>query len=934
MIYIINTTNPFVSIKLTEKGREQLAQGQLNFSFWGIGDSELNYGREAIVDANPTDIQLSATSKILRPFDRQPNIKTYISPSGATPFQTLDASNTSVIKAVVNNQAKERGFFSVSGNVFTTLTGDTYSPYSQEMSNSNIRGGTVLSGFVSTTNFNVGDIMLLKLINNLATNSSFYSLGTAKGFVALASTAFTITSGSQFFTTGDIGENTLTGAATFGTGSDQGASPAAVADYITLYNTLHALTGTTIITPSDLGSDNYGHGTGVFVPGVYSVTGAINTSVSFPNIILSGAGDFVFISYSGALTTANPVNIILTGGASSDRVYWVMGAAITTGANGILKGNFMSGPSADITIGSTNTLEGRLLSQRSITINGTASTFMLPSGSTGSGSTSTGVGLSNIDALPNLWFKVQGITGNSISVDRKLPNYSAYTNDSIVIIYRGGEVYNTIATGDTTAYWDSGTLSFNAANNITCHDVPVWNMNNVWCENLAGMTGLTAPIPIYEDYTKFGSYQYLGTKNPYLEYFCNSTADTLSFNCNGPGFSYPDDVSKSISIIHYTNNTISSLYGEFLFIDTTNNKTLKIYMPDLMYHRRGFGTGSGTTMGMTFLASGATKFIGSSDIEYVDLIEDVTLISSASTGPLVVGKVFPQLKMVVIHDDEIVAAISYKSNRNWTLPPLAAVVQSPSGGTSTGLLNINDTIYLSYSLENTAATGLTTSLPCQDYVKVTNNSSSPKDIAFRISETDLLPYMRKYESPSYDGLGFYANKFKLIYQIVSNPNTRPDPGAWKSYDFTSSAITGTINQTIDPKLLEIQTPTTTGFVLDMIKDSGSTIFDITQSLSMAPNVSGDTLQFGDERFFYGNLTTYIGATIYKTIFDVNINSSQFNATTNPTRSTDMSTNPPNIKVSEVGIYDSNKNLVCIGKLSIPVPLIAGNTITLELSMDF
>ena len=41
MSYIINSTNPFVSIKLTEKGREQLAQGQLNFSFWGIGDSEI-----------------------------------------------------------------------------------------------------------------------------------------------------------------------------------------------------------------------------------------------------------------------------------------------------------------------------------------------------------------------------------------------------------------------------------------------------------------------------------------------------------------------------------------------------------------------------------------------------------------------------------------------------------------------------------------------------------------------------------------------------------------------------------------------------------------------------------------------------------------------------------------------------------------------------
>lgn len=716
MSYIINSTSPFVSIKLTEKGREQLAQGQLNFAFWGIGDSELNYNREAIVDANSNNASLSGTSKIMRPFDRQPDIKYFITPNGATsPYQVLNNSNINVIKAVVNNQALERGFFEQTSSGYETLTGNTYTPYTQLVANTNFTGGTVLN--IATSAITVGDIILVKLNNDS---------------------------------------------------------------------------------------------------------------------VVSGA------------------------------------------TSGVTNGNSVP--------------------------------------------------------IPYLWFKVQAKTSSSITVDRRLPNYSASTRSSYVIVYRGGEVYETIATGNTTAYWDSGTLSFNASNNITCHDVPVWNMNNVWCENLAGMTGLTAPSPIYEDYTKFGSYQYLGTKNPYLEYLCSTTADTLNFNCNGPGYSYPDDVSKSISIIHYTNNSISSLYGEFLFIDTTKNKTLKLHLPDLMYHRRNYATASGTTQGMVFIASGATQLVGTSEIEYIDLIEDATLISSATTAQ-VVGRVYPQLKTVVIHDDELVAAISYKSNRNWTLPPLAAVIQSPSGSTSTGVLDINDTIYLSYSLENTASTGLTTSLPCQTYVKLTNNSSSPKDIAFRLSETDLLPYMRKFET-GYDGLGFYANKFKLIYQIVQDPNDRPDAGSWKTYDFTTSAITGTINQTINPKLLESQTPTITGFVLDKIKDSVATTFDITQSLGMAPNVSGSTLQFGDERFFYGNLTTYIGASIYKTMFDFDVNASQFNATTNPTRSKDLSTNPPNIKVSEVGVYDSNKNLVCIGKLSIPVALTAGNTITFELSMDF
>ena len=717
MSYIISSTNPFVSVKLTEKGREQLALGQLNFSFWAIGDSEINYDREAIVDANPTDVTLSASSRIMRPFDRQPNIKYFITPSNATTqYQALNASNTNVIKATVNNEAIERGFFVNNVTAYTTSLSTELTPNYQSLSNTDLSGGTSLLLSTATT-YNVGDYIMIKLNND-----------------------------------------TLTG-----------------------------------LTADD-------------------------------------------------------------------------------------------------------------------------STM----------------------AIPNLWFKIQGVTSNLVTVDRNLPMYSADTGTSYVFIYRGGEVYESIATGNTTAYWDSGTLSFNSNVNITCDDVPVWNMNNVWCENLAGMSAST----LYEDYTKFGSYQYLGAKNPYYEYLCENSANTINFNCNGPGISYPDDVSKSISIIHYTNNAISNLYGEFLYVDATSDKIVRVEMPNLMYHRAGYATGSGTTMGMTFIASGATNLIGTSDIQYIDLIEHPDYISTANTTPLVVGKVFPQLKTIVFDDDEIVAAMSYKANRNWTLPPLAANIVAPSGGTSTGLLEPNKTIYLTYTLENNYVSGLTNSLPCQNYIKVTNNSSSAKDIAFRLESTDLLPYMRKIEAIDYDGYGFYADTFKLLYQIVDEDTQRPDPGLWKAYDFTSTGITENINETINPLLLESQTPggvncgVSTGFIMDILKDASSVTYDLIPILNMAPNNQPTYLQFGDERFFYGNIRTFIGATIYKTIFDIRVNSGLFDATTNPTRSTDPATNPADIRISEVGIYDNNQNLVCIGKLSKPVSLTAGNTIMLELSMDF
>ena len=716
MSYIIKNTNPFVSIKLTEKGREQLAQGKLNFSHWAIGDSELNYNREAIVDAATAsgDGTLTGTTRIMRPFDKQPNFKSYITKStDNTPYQDLTTANINVIKAVVNNAATERGFFTATGSSYTTNSTTTYVADSQIIASSGLTGGTSVI-LTSTSAITIGDIILIKLAND--------------------------TSGTIV--------------------SDENTRP-----------------------------------------------------------------------------------------------------------------------------------------------------------------------------LPNLWFKVQDIPfSGTVTVDRTLPNYSAYSVDSQVLVYRGGEVYDSIATGNTTSYWDSGTLSFDSACDITCNDVPVWNMNNIWSEDLAGVTGLTT-TKLYEDYTKYGSYDYLGQKLPYFDYLSEASASTTIDACAVAGTSYLDNITKSISVLHYTNNTISNLYGEFFYIDNANGKTLSIVMPDLMYHRRDYSTATGTTMGMRFLASGSTQYIADSDIEFIDLIEDQSYISSSAT-PMVVGRVYPQLKTVIIHNDEIVAATSYKSNRNWTLPALSATLAAPSGGTSTGVLAVGKTMYVTYSLENsTSSTGLTSSLPCQTYVKITNETVSAKDINFKLNETDLLPYMRKFESASYDGYGFYAKNFKLLYQIVDDASIRPSAGSWKEYDYTSTAITSVSGETIDPLLLENQSPITNGFILDSIIDASSTTFNLIPLLNMVPTSSPTDLQFGDERFFYGNLNTYIGATIYKTIFNIDVNASTYNTTSNTTRSKDLSTNPSNIKISEVGVYDSNKNLVCVGKVSTPITL-AANTITIELSMDF
>ena len=674
MSYIIKTISPFASTKLTETGREKIAKGQLTFTSWSIGDSEINYNREFYVENSV----VNKTSKILRPKDRQSNIKYFINNNVGNSAFNFGTGDVRCIKATINNEATERGFFSGNSlSEYSTITGDTLSNY------------IVANGTLST--------------------------GTISG-------------------------------------------------------------GTTI----DLG---------------------VNTVV-----------------------------------------------------------------------------EGDLI--------------LLKTGYTG---------FTNSTPTPHLWYKAQSINNTIITVDRNLPNL---TGDTTFIIYKGGEIYD--LEDPQVAYWDSGTLSFDASGStITSIDVPIWNMNIPFSEDIMGTTGTTE----YEKHINYGSYDFIGEIDNYL------------YNSN-------DTFKKSAAIIHYSNKTISNLYGEFFHIDG-ESKHLKLHLPTLMYHRRNSFVGDvGSEMGMTFVATGTSISVGANGLSYIPLVEDSTLVTGGTQS---VGRVYPNLKIIVIDDPEIIAAMSYKSNRNWTLPSLNLNLVNPSGGVGSGMLPSNSTIYVTYSLDNDSVDGLTPSLPNQNFTTITNTSSSSKDVQFNIEDIGLLNYFR--DSLSSDG--FYANNFKVIYQITTN-GERPLPNNWKEIDFSSSVSSGGM---VSKEFLEIQNPLATPIgtptlQLTSANTNLSDYYSVIDTLSMAPNNSPELLQFGDERFFYGNVETFIGATIFKTIFKIAINSTDFNSTSNISRNNDVTTNPPNLKVSEVGIYDSDGDLVIISKLSVPVELTPGKTIILELSMDF
>ena len=538
-------------------------------------------------------------------------------------------------------------------------------------------------------------------------------------------------------------------------------------------------------------------------------------------------------------------------------------------------------------------------------------------------------------ATINTFYNITEISGTTIKVDRALPTLNAYSG-TIITYYTipGGNnpADNYYGLSSLTAYWNTGTLSFDSSCDICVENVPVWNMNNTWVENLAGQY-VDYPIN-YHEHNLFGSEQFNGTKQ-YLGY-----NDTLIVSTTGSkldSISYMDPFQKGICVLHYTNSCISNFYGEQFYIDEESGKLLNLDIP-VMWHRRNEGTGSGTTLGMRFVSDTVLKTIATNnDIEYYDLIE-FSGMSITPTQPLSVGKVFPQLKMVVIDNEELLASMSYKSNRNYTLPDLTGELVNSLAGSCTGVLKAGESLYMTYWLSNTGTgtTGTTTvttpTLPNQRYTVLDNTTNSDKDIQFRLNNVDQLPYMRKRESASYDGFGFYADNFKLLAQVINkNIISRPDPSKWRVIDFTSTNITDVTGETINPTLLENQNSNTTGFILTggLYSGASATTFNLGNELDMSSASNYGKMTFGDERLFYGNLKTYIGATIYKTLFNININGASISSSSNPTY--DFGDDR---YVSEVGILDSNQNLVLVGKLSRPIRIANSTTASLELTIDF
>jgi hypothetical protein len=479
-----------------------------------------------------------------------------------------------------------------------------------------------------------------------------------------------------------------------------------------------------------------------------------------------------------------------------------------------------------------------------------------------------------------------------------------------VLIYPSGmtQIYDSTT---PAPYWE--TCIINRKN------VPVWNMNIPWSVNPAGVFSSQ-----YESYNSYGSVSYLGTKE-YLGYQEPSgqtdTSRVYYYNSFDEEIVVTPQQQKAIGIIHYTNQDIDNVYGEkFSTIpfdpqnpndDTGLARHFKLTLPTLMWHKS-----SGSSIGETFYIDPpgydlckpyyikSTKNIDMNDpgIRYFHLWDT----NPDTNGNLNrVGKVFPDQEIVIIEDEEIIAAMSYKANRNWTLtaPKLSLITPNTcvTGQDATGILTSDiERMWVTYRLDST---GFTNSLHCNYYSVVQGPSTGctieSQNVAVRFGNE--FPFLSEGSLS-----GYSANSYKLLCQIVSG-DTQPSPTAWREIDFTSEISGSSING-----YLTVSGLTGTTFQITSDIYSSASTYNLANYIDIPENGYPEILNFGDEYYFYGNLETDITATIYEMRYLINLGRNQFTNTSNPTWTSGTTS-----YVTEIGLYDSNYDLIVVSKLQSP-----------------
>lgn len=529
------------------------------------------------------------------------------------------------------------------------------------------------------------------------------------------------------------------------------------------------------------------------------------------------------------------------------------------------------------------------------------------------------------------------ITGTTtLTLDRNLPDFTSVSGFA-QIIKNKCKIEHPLS-GETSTACVS-----NQVDPSEQHDP--WTLNVVWKEKPIGsdVDGSDENISGYTSSKHISTMEYLG--------YGTSSGQTTGYtgttytNSFGETITVKPEEQKCIAVIHYSelghiyddpdrffkyDDYIGSSTTEGVLVDeevVTDADFFNVYIP-FIYHE----SNTGTTMGAQFTmdtSSNGEKTIDSSVagtpgdirtrfIRYRDLLDE--------SGEAV-GRVFMDKKIIVFHNQELVAMLDYRSNRRYTLPtpkvyyiPSDTVTVLQPTLSSAFIGNTAQTYWVTYMLSYSGDSQLN-GIPCNNFSKVQVNTVTGEceinysaNIGIKWGENSF-----KHMNTSVSGAtnGYIADRLKvLVQETTDEDDLLPDPSQWFEIDITDRIPNHTVGNLINPQNLTGYTFTITGTDID-----GGTLFDLESHLknnSSDTNYLGDTNyttepQFGDEQPFPGHVKLVRCTDIEEMRFLVNLPNTQWNTTQNPTH-----TSGKTKMVTEVALLNQNKETLVTAKTSTPV----------------
>jgi hypothetical protein len=496
------------------------------------------------------------------------------------------------------------------------------------------------------------------------------------------------------------------------------------------------------------------------------------------------------------------------------------------------------------------------------------------------------IGANNLisDSVISSVFKITEIVGNTLILDRTMPDLSFLSP------YRATVIRNS--------------CTFSPASPEDQQDP--WTLSTVWSNASAG-------LGIYpdEDLSGYTSNIFVSTK----EFFGYNSSSGQTYNTGttitnsfGDIIIVSPEEQHSLGIIHYskasdilTDSDLAFKYEDYIaHTDSDDIEYFEVYIPFFLYERN-----TGTTIGARFFMDTTDYYINSAASD--TRINQMKFRYLLDENDNKIGKIFVNHKVIIFDDQEIVAALDYKTNRRFTLPiPRAAIIPIDSKCDVDGDFNnpliggTGDTIFVTYLLEYSNDISFD-GMHCNHYCKITG-TTSPGDVSIKFNSLDF-----KYLVTSPGPLGYIADRFKILAQKVTT-GEQPDPSAWRIMDFTDQIPDLQIGDTIPPTYMR-----NTRFIITNADYENGTLYDIENYMDSIPDEPSTEPEFGDEQPFTGSIKLVRATDMEVMRFLVNLPSGDFTTTQNPSYSYGKDK-----RITEVALLDDNKDVMVIAKASSPV----------------